>query len=105
RGSADPRTHTNPHPLRARPAFLGKPLTQTLEAYQGLLKQSEELGLEKERVSLLTMMSLTYGSLGDPATAQRLARESAEMAERLGERRLLAHALMRVGWTLFEVGS
>ena len=86
-------------------AFLGKPLTQTLEAYQGLLKQSEELGLEKERVSLLTMMSLTYGSLGDPATAQRLARESAEMAERLGERRLLAHALMRVGWTLFEVGS
>ena len=86
-------------------AFLGKPLTQTLEAYQGLLKQAEKLGLEKERVSLLTMLSLTYGSLGEGATAQRLARESAEMAERIGDSRLLAHALMRVGWTLFEVGS
>lgn len=85
--------------------FLGKPLTQVLEAYQGLLKQAEELGLEKERVSLLTMLSLTYGSLGDPATAQRLARESAEMAERINDRRLLAHALTRLGWTLFEVGS
>jgi tetratricopeptide (TPR) repeat protein len=80
--------------------FLGKPLTQVLEAYQSLLKQAEELGLEKERVSLLTMLSLTYGSLGDPAT-----RESAEMAERINDRRLLAHALTRLGWTLFEVGS
>jgi hypothetical protein len=35
--------------------LLGKPLTQVLEAYQALLKQAEELGLEKERVSLLTM--------------------------------------------------
>jgi diguanylate cyclase (GGDEF)-like protein/putative nucleotidyltransferase with HDIG domain len=86
-------------------AFLGKPLTQTLEAYQALLKQAEEMGLQKERVSLLTMLSTTYGSLGDPATAQRLARESADMAERIGERLLHAHALMRVGWTLFELGS
>jgi len=86
-------------------AFLGKPLTQTLEAYQSLLKRAEELDLQKERVSLLTMLSTTYGSLGDPATAQRLARESAEMAERIGERLLHAHALMRLGWTLFELGS
>jgi tetratricopeptide (TPR) repeat protein len=27
------------------------------------------------------------------------------MSERIGDRRLLAHALMRVGWTLFELGS
>ena len=86
-------------------AFLGKPLTQTLEAYQSLLKRAEEMDLQKERVSLLTMLSTTYGSLGDPATAQRLARESAEMAERIGERLLHAHALMRLGWTLFELGS
>ncbi|HEY2375368.1 MAG TPA: tetratricopeptide repeat protein [Gemmatimonadaceae bacterium] len=86
-------------------AFLGKPLTQTLEVYQSLLKQAEEMGMQKERVSLLTMLSTTYGSLGDPATAQRLARESADMAERIGERLLHAHALMRVGWTLFEAGS
>ncbi|HEY2851603.1 MAG TPA: tetratricopeptide repeat protein [Gemmatimonadaceae bacterium] len=86
-------------------AFLGKPLTQTLEAYQSLLKSAEEMDLQKERVSLLTMMSTTYGSLGDPATAERLARESAEMAERIGERLLHAHALMRLGWTLFELGS
>ena len=86
-------------------AFLGKPLTQTLEAYQKLLKQAEEMDLQKERISLLTMLSTTYGSLGDPATAQRLARESADMAERMGERLLHAHALMRVGWTLFELGS
>jgi diguanylate cyclase (GGDEF)-like protein/putative nucleotidyltransferase with HDIG domain len=86
-------------------AFLGKPLTQTLEAYQKLLKHAEEMDLQKERVALLTMLSTTYGSLGDPVTAQRLARESAEMAERIGERLLLAHALMRVGWTLFELGS
>ena len=86
-------------------AFLGKPLTQTLEAYQSLLKRAEEMDMQKERVSLLTMLSTTYGSLGDPATAQRLARESAEMAERIGERLLHAHALMRLGWTLFELGS
>ena len=86
-------------------ALLGKPTTQTLEAYQGLLKQAEEMDMQKERVTLLTMLSNTYGSLGDPATAQRLARESAEMAERIGERSLHAHALMRLGWTLFELGS
>jgi diguanylate cyclase (GGDEF)-like protein/putative nucleotidyltransferase with HDIG domain len=86
-------------------AFLGKPLTQTLDAYQSLLKRAEEMNLQKERVSLLTMLSTTYGSLGDPATAQRLARESAEMAEQIGERLLHAHALMRLGWTLFELGS
>ena len=85
--------------------LIGKPLTKTLEAYQSLLKQAEEMGLEKERVSLLTMLSTTYGSLGDPVTSQRLARESADMAERMGERLLHAHALMRVGWTLFESGS
>jgi diguanylate cyclase (GGDEF)-like protein/putative nucleotidyltransferase with HDIG domain len=85
--------------------LLGKPLTQTLEAYQSLLKRAEEMDMQKERVSLLTMLSTTYGSLGDPATAQRLARESAEMAERIGERLLHAHALMRLGWTLFELGS
>ena len=86
-------------------ALLGKPLTQTLEAYQSLLKRAEEMDMQKERVSLLTMLSTTYGNLGDPATAQRLARESAEMAERIGERLLHAHALMRLGWTLFELGS
>jgi diguanylate cyclase (GGDEF)-like protein/putative nucleotidyltransferase with HDIG domain len=86
-------------------SLLGKPLTQTLEAYQGLLKQAEEMQLDKERVSLLTMLSTTYGNLGDPMTAQRLARESADLAERIGERRLLAQALNRVGWTLFELGS
>jgi tetratricopeptide (TPR) repeat protein/GTPase SAR1 family protein len=86
-------------------AFLGKPLTQTLEAYQGLLKQAEDMALQKERITLLTLLASTSGALGDLTTAQRLARESAEMAERFGERLLLAHALMRVGWTLFESGS
>ncbi|HKO15806.1 MAG TPA: diguanylate cyclase [Gemmatimonadaceae bacterium] len=86
-------------------AFLGKPLTQTLEAYQRLLAEAEATALEKERVSLLTVMSQAHGRLGDSETAERLARESAERAERIGDQRLLAEALVRVGWTLTEVGS
>jgi tetratricopeptide (TPR) repeat protein len=86
-------------------AFLGKPLTQSLEAYKGLLALADSAGLEKERAALLTMISGVYSRLGDPATAERLARESAEMAERIGDRRLLAEALVRVGWTLTESGS
>src|SRR5206468_6667804 len=37
-------------------AFLGKPLTQTLEAYQGLLKQAEDMELQKERITRLTLL-------------------------------------------------
>ncbi|MFL5579140.1 MAG: tetratricopeptide repeat protein [Gemmatimonadaceae bacterium] len=78
-------------------ALQGEPLQHTLAAYRGLLDEAEAAGLEVERVALLTMISQTHSRLGDSAAAKLLAKESVRLAESVGDRRLLAQALLREG--------
>lgn len=73
----------------------GQPALVTLEALTSLDAEALRIGDERERISVLMMMSQTYGRLGDQRTAARMARESAEAAKRLGDKALLAAALTR----------
>ena len=79
---------------------LGQPARVMLEALLGLDAEATELGLEHERVAILMMLSQTYGRLGDPAEAERIAGECVRMAERVGDQALIAEALTRHGATV-----
>ncbi|MDB4905390.1 MAG: diguanylate cyclase [Gemmatimonadetes bacterium] len=79
---------------------LGQPAPITLEALQALDVEAARIGLDTERVAILTLLSQTYGRLGDPASAERIATETVAMAERIGDPSLLAEALNRLAITL-----
>ena len=85
---------------------LGQPARVSLEALTALDAEARRLGLDRERISILVATSQMYGRLGDQRTAERIASEGVEMAERIGEPALLGEALIRLGTaTLSEAPS
>jgi len=79
----------------------GQPARITLDALTALDTEAQRIGFERERVALLMMVSQTHGRLGDQRTAERIAGQCVEMAEKLGDTALLADALNRLGTALF----
>ena len=80
--------------------FLGQSAFKTLEACRALDAEARTPGYEKERVSLLLVLSREAGRIGDREAAERDARECVEVATALGEPALLADALNRHALTL-----
>jgi tetratricopeptide (TPR) repeat protein len=78
----------------------GQPARVTLDALIALDADAKRLGVDRERVAILTMASQTHGRLGEMRLAERLAAEGVEMAERIGDNAVLADALNRLGGTL-----
>jgi tetratricopeptide (TPR) repeat protein len=79
---------------------LGQHAKVTLEALRALDEEAESLGFVRERVEILTMLSQTYGRLGETKDAETLAAECVRMAEKLGDDALLAGALNRLAITV-----
>ncbi|HEU5184841.1 MAG TPA: diguanylate cyclase [Gemmatimonadaceae bacterium] len=83
-------------------ALLGQPNGRTLEHCLALDAEAETHGFDDERVPLLTMISQTYGRLGDRAEAERVAVECVRIARELGDPPRLAESLNRLGITLAQ---
>ena len=79
---------------------LGRPARLTLDALLSLEEQARTLGFATERTEILMMLSQTYGRLGDPREAERIAVACVESAEALGDQMLLAQALNRLAITV-----
>ncbi|HKS07758.1 MAG TPA: AAA family ATPase [Gemmatimonadaceae bacterium] len=77
--------------------LLGTPATETLAECERLIAAAREAGADEEHAQILALMSRLYDRVGDSAAAARTASHSAEIAERLGNPRLLAKALTRLG--------
>src|SRR5205085_10266424 len=77
-----------------------QPARVTLDALVALDTDAKRLSFDRERVAILTLASQTHGRLGEMRLAERLAAEAVDMAERIGDRALLADALNRLGNTL-----
>lgn len=75
---------------------LGQHARATLDALRVLDEEAEALGALRERVEILTMLSQTYGRVGDNKEAERLAAECVKMAEQMNDDQLLAGALNRL---------
>jgi diguanylate cyclase (GGDEF)-like protein/putative nucleotidyltransferase with HDIG domain len=83
-------------------ALQGQPPRRTLEECQALLGEARSLGVAREQVALLTMISEAHSRLGDWPAAEKLAQECVAMAEEMGDSDLLADALKRLGTTMLE---
>ncbi len=83
-------------------ALLGQPNTKTLEHCLALDAEAVAHDFNDERVSLLTMISQTYGRLGDRVEAERVAVECVRIAQQLGDPLRLAESLNRLGITLAQ---
>jgi predicted ATPase len=79
---------------------LGQHARVTLDALRALDEEAAALGSVRERVEILTMLSQTYGRLGDSKEAERLAAECVKMAEQVDDELLLAGALNRLAITV-----
>ncbi|HJQ21628.1 MAG TPA: AAA family ATPase [Gemmatimonadaceae bacterium] len=79
---------------------LGQHARVTLDALRQLDEEAESLGSVRERVEILTMLSQTYGRLGESKEAERLAAECVKMAEQVDDDLLLAGALNRLAITV-----
>lgn len=79
---------------------LGQHAQITLDALRALDDEAEALGSVRERVEILTMLSQTYGRLGNSKEAERLAAECVKMAEQVDDDLLLAGALNRLAITV-----
>ena len=86
-------------------ALQGQPAVATRDACRWLLSDAERLGLESERIALLTMLSQAHHALGDMAAAEHIARECLRLAEGFGDERLLADALTRLGTVVLPRGA
>ena len=79
---------------------LGQPARLTLDALLTLDAEVERVGLERERVGILLMLSQTYGRLGELREAVRFATSCVETAEKVGDQMLLAQSLNRLAAAL-----
>jgi tetratricopeptide (TPR) repeat protein len=79
---------------------LGEHAKVTLDALKALDGEAEALGNFRERVEILTLISQTYGRVGESKEAERLATECVQMAEKLADPSLLAGALNRLAITV-----
>lgn len=97
-GQADERRALSLRRMRERARMeLGQPARVTLDALTALDAEAKRLGFDRERVSILLLMSQVQGRLGDKRTAERMAAEGVQMAETLGDPAVLADAVTRLG--------
>jgi tetratricopeptide (TPR) repeat protein len=102
-GQGDERRSLALRRLRERARMeLGQPAKVTLETLQVLDAEAKRLGFDHESVSVLLMLSQTYGRLGDRRTSERIAAEGVAMAEKVGDTLLLADAVTRLGGTILS---
>ena len=81
---------------------LGQPARVALDELMALESQAKDLGLDRERASILALVAQVHRRLGDVRTAERVAVECVEMAETIGDPSLLGDALMRLGSTVLS---
>jgi tetratricopeptide (TPR) repeat protein len=79
---------------------LGAHARVTLDALLELDEEAKAIDFVQERVEILTMLSQTYGRIGEAKSAEALALECVKMAEQLGDNALLAAALNRLAITV-----
>ena len=97
-GQGDERRALSLRRLRERARMeLGQAARVTLDELTALDADAKRLGFDRERVSILLLMSQIQGRLGDKRTSERMAAEGVEMAETLGDPALLADAVTRLG--------
>lgn len=76
---------------------LGAPASETLTECERLAGVARDAGADEEHAHVLAMMSRLHERTGNGAAAVRAATQSAQLAERLGNPRLFADALTRLG--------
>lgn len=81
-------------------ALQGAPPEKTRASCRALLAEAEVMQLDAERVALLLMLSHSYSLSGESAVAETMAQECLALAQRVGDRRLMADALTRVGCSI-----
>ncbi|HSQ32714.1 MAG TPA: AAA family ATPase [Gemmatimonadaceae bacterium] len=97
-GQGDERRALSLRRMRERARMeLGQPARVTLDALTALNAEAKRLGFDRERVSILLLMSQIHARLGDKRTSERMAAEGVEMAESLGDAAILADAVTRLG--------
>ena len=78
----------------------GQSARDTLDALLELEREAREANASPERAAILLLISQTHWRLGDPLASHRVAEESLEIAERVGDRLLIADACIRCGLTV-----
>ncbi|MEO7082857.1 MAG: diguanylate cyclase [Gemmatimonadaceae bacterium] len=87
--------------LRTR-ALQGQPANETIAACRDLLVIARNLDDLSEQAAVLNMISQYQARLGQWADAEEVAREAVDIAQRSGDARLLANALVRLGTSMME---
>lgn len=96
-GQGEERRALSLRRLRERARMeLGQPARAALDALTALDADAKRLGDDRERVSILLLMSQIQGRLGDKRTSERLAAEGVQMAETIADPALLADAVTRL---------
>ncbi len=78
----------------------GQSARDTLEALLALEEEASAVNAAPERAAILLLISQTHWRLGDPGASQRVAEESLAIAERVGDRLLIADACIRCAITV-----
>jgi tetratricopeptide (TPR) repeat protein len=78
----------------------GQSAADTLEALLALEAEAREVNAAPERAAILLLISQTHWRLGDPSASQRVAEEALAIAERVGDRLLIADACIRCAITI-----
>ena len=78
----------------------GQSARDTLEALLALEEEARQVNAAPERAAILLLISQTHWRLGDPTASRQVAEESLEIAERVGDRLLIADACIRCAITV-----
>lgn len=78
----------------------GQSARDTLEALLALEAEARAVNAAPERAAILLLISQTHWRLGDPTASHRVAEEVLEIAERVGDRLLIADACIRCAITV-----
>jgi tetratricopeptide (TPR) repeat protein/GGDEF domain-containing protein len=78
----------------------GQSASDTLAALHPLEAEARQVNAEPECAAILLLISQTHWRLGDPTASRRVAEESLEIAERVGDRLLIADACIRCAITV-----
>jgi tetratricopeptide (TPR) repeat protein/GGDEF domain-containing protein len=78
----------------------GQSASDTLAALLPLEAEARRVNAEPECAAILLLISQTHWRLGDPTASRRVAEESLEIAERVGDRLLIADACIRCAITV-----
>ena len=102
-GEADPREAIRLKRMRILVRMRrGHGARETLDALFALVDEATLAGADSERASILLVASQMLGRVGEPRTAQRVAEECVEIAERCGDLVLLCDSYNRLGLSLLS---